>query len=1343
MKRTLGLDLGTNSIGWAIVEQEDGVKKLRAAGSVIFPEGVARVKGNEIPATEQRTRSRATRRLYMRRRMRKQRLLLRLIKNGMCPLSEEGLRNWKAQDQYPLEAAFVSWFKMNPYELRARGLEEKLAPMELGRVLYHLAQRRGFQSNRKGGDGEQESFHEGLEAKGIAGYNETLKLINDHGTLGKAGFELGKEHKPIRKRYFKRSNLVDEFNQLWDVQKNFHPILNDALKAELGDGKTGDLFFQRPLKGKKSEVGRCTLEPGKKRAPISSIEAELFGVLQTVNNIRRDERPLTAEERERVLPLFFRRSKPSFDFEDVMKALKLKDAERSFNYKKKDKLPGARTIAHLADLWNTDPKCIVQAFGTMAPDKESERKTWTDRYSVIYNADDWDEISERKAKGQYVREHGAQRDKRDLKEYAIKNWSFDEEQLKLLEKFNPKQGYHNLSTRALGRIIPLMYGIDGQAPMGYHDAVVLANLPAIFKVVHKVIGKDGKPVTEMTKGPDGHLVPKVVDRWATMSELERTTVRNGIRERLADHRDYNVEMLLLNGLIRHYRDTLGEAGGRKGFWSAEWEQRLASGIAETLSLEQKRSKGEAALDALRVKVKEAFLHHIEQHQKVQFEPLMRRDERVKHWLIANFDLHPKDVAKLYHHSAINIYKEQGDRLGDPKTPGMKNPMVYRALHSLRMVVNKMIEAKLIDRKTQVNIEMARELDSANKRKAWMRYQAVMRKKNEIAEKAVREHFASMGRHTDPSDEDIERMWLLEEAREVFGRVMCIYTGKEFGVADLFNGGVEIEHTWPRSKTVDNSMANKMLCTTWYNREVKKEQLPPALPNYDKEAMVKGQMLPGIKESAEPILKLWEKYDRIVYACKMTSKGAATKDAKDKAIQDRWFNQFFRDYWRTKYEHLTAEEIKPGFMNRQLVATGQITKLARAYMNSYFNRVDCLKPEALSAFRKEWMGESLVHEKDRSKHTHHAVDAAVCAAVDREAFNALAHHYEEHDEKNVAGSFDHPWESFGPDMRKLRDAALVYHVHKPSIGRTSVYERKVKLKDGRVIAVKASGDAVRGSLHKDTFYGKIKLKKTGTEDYEEHVVVRKTVVGMSRADMAKVVDPKLREALLEADPAVISQDHGLRWKGKYKGAEVWRVVKHARVFDRIKSPLAIKEHRDQRADAPHKHHLYVANEVAPVMALYQNEKGKQTHYNFNLFELVQAMAGKKGRSSLTSAIPALHPDPRRTGFTLMERNAKRLVLLSGQLVVLYKDSPEEIQWNDPVEMNKRTFVIRYFEGDGRINLLNVLDSRSDTEIEFMEGWRLDAPLGWLRTSINGLNMLIDGIDIALEPIPKGDLELALH
>lgn len=1314
MKRTLGLDLGTNSIGWAIIEEENGVKGLVKAGSVIFPEGVARIKGSEVPATEERTRSRAMRRLYMRRRMRKHRLLRTLVANGMCPLSQTGLNDWIKKDEYPLEEGFVSWFRMNPYELRAKGLQERLSTLELGRVFYHMAQRRGFRSNRKGGDGEQESFHEGLESKGIVGYNDTKQLIADYGTLGKAGAELGKDHTPIRKRYFKRSDLIDEFNIIWDIQQSFNKDLSNKLRLQIGDGKTGDLFFQRPLKGKKSEVGRCTLEPGKRRAPISSIQAELFGVLQTINNIRIDGRVLNPEERAKVFPLFFRRSKPAFEFGDVVKALKLKNTDQSYNYATKDKLPAAKTIAHLADLWSADAMEIVDAFGSMAPNKADVRKTWEDRFAVIYNAEDWADISERKAKGQDTA------GKRDLKEYAITQWGFGEEQLKLLERFDTKQGYHSLSSRALGRIIPLMYGTQEHAPLGYHDAVVLANLPMVFKVVEK--DADGKTITHID------------DRWAKMTEEERSAVYQGIRGCIAAQRDYTTETILLNGLIRTYRETVGEAGGRVGFWNNDWEKHLRHGLDESLSLQQKREKGEAGLEELYKRVKDTFIHHIESHQKVQFEPLLRMDDRVKNWLLENYDLLPKDVAKLYHHSAINIYKEQTYCLGDPKTPGLKNPMVYRALHTLRMLVNKLIDAKEIDRKTQVNIEMARELDSVNKRKAWQRYQAIMRKKNEDAEKAVREYYTSIGNHSNPTDDAIERMWLLDEARQVFGKVLCVYTGKEFGIADLYNGGVEIEHTWPRSKTVDNSMANKMLCTTRYNRDVKKERLPATLPNYEKDAVISGTVLHSIMTTAEPIKKLWEKYDRIVYACKMSAKSAATKEAKDKAIQDRWFNQFFRDYWRTKYEHLTAEEIKPGFRNRQLVATGQISKLARAYMNSYFNRVDCLKPEVLSALRKEWLGESLVQAKVRDLQTHHAVDAAVCAAVDRGVFDALAHHYEEHDEKGVAASFDPPWKGFGADMASLRHGALVYHVQKPVIGRTSTYSRKVRLINGEVAQVRAQGDTVRGSLHKDTFYGKIKLKKTGAEEYVEHVVVRKPVVGMSKADMAKVVDPALRRALLDAEPDVIDQHHGLPWRCKFKGEAVTRVVKRVRVFDKsVKNPLALSTHRDNSPGMEHKHTLWVKNGENPLMAMYQDEKGKSAYRVFSLFELTQRAKGRRGRHRLYEAIPREHPE--RDGYVIQERKGKPLVLHPGQTLVLYKESPEEISATDLHDLNTRCYVIKNIEPDGRINMVNVLDARAEEHIpaEVESHWDPENPMRWLRIRSSKLKAMANGIDTQFDPV----------
>ena len=96
-QKILGLDLGTNSIGWAIISRDDDATcRLLHYGSHIFQEGVAREKGNEKPCVEKRTSSRASRRHYDRRRLHKIQLLNILIELEMCPyLSEEALNDWR------------------------------------------------------------------------------------------------------------------------------------------------------------------------------------------------------------------------------------------------------------------------------------------------------------------------------------------------------------------------------------------------------------------------------------------------------------------------------------------------------------------------------------------------------------------------------------------------------------------------------------------------------------------------------------------------------------------------------------------------------------------------------------------------------------------------------------------------------------------------------------------------------------------------------------------------------------------------------------------------------------------------------------------------------------------------------------------------------------------------------------------------------------------------------------------------------------------------------------------------------------------------------------------------
>ena len=94
MAKVLGLDLGTNSLGWALVDESENEYTLIDKGVDIFQEGVARDKNNEKPAVQDRTSARALRRHYFRRRLRKIELLkilnLLISDAAMYPLPDAG-----------------------------------------------------------------------------------------------------------------------------------------------------------------------------------------------------------------------------------------------------------------------------------------------------------------------------------------------------------------------------------------------------------------------------------------------------------------------------------------------------------------------------------------------------------------------------------------------------------------------------------------------------------------------------------------------------------------------------------------------------------------------------------------------------------------------------------------------------------------------------------------------------------------------------------------------------------------------------------------------------------------------------------------------------------------------------------------------------------------------------------------------------------------------------------------------------------------------------------------------------------------------------------------------------
>lgn len=452
MAKILGLDLGTNSIGWALID--DVQNKILGIGSRIFPMGVENLGDgdNEMSKNASRTGARGVRRQFFRRRLRKKILLQKLSENNMCPMDANDFEDWKKTKLFPTDK-LATWFALNPYELRQKALNEKLSLEEIGRIFYHLIQRRGFLSNSRKGGNDDGAIFKGNAKEGKIGIDDTLESIEGK-TLGSYLYEIyPKANQPfqdglerIRNRYTTRKMYIDEFELIWDKQAEFHSVLNYDLKTIFGGRKQdnykedGVLFHQRPLRSQKHLVGNCSFEPTKTKCPVSAVPVEMFRIYQWVNTVEYNGKKISQEEKDKLIEQLLLSDK--IEFKKLRKAIGKESAEFKFNYKDDDKIVGTHTISNLSNKKFFGKKWFEFS------DKEQE-----DIWHVLYFFDS----------------------KSNLKEYAVKNWNFTEEQAIAISKFNVKDGYASLSRKAIGNILPFM-----QKGYTYDVAVVMGGIKNTF-----------------------------------------------------------------------------------------------------------------------------------------------------------------------------------------------------------------------------------------------------------------------------------------------------------------------------------------------------------------------------------------------------------------------------------------------------------------------------------------------------------------------------------------------------------------------------------------------------------------------------------------------------------------------------------------------------------------------------------------------------------------------------------------------------------------------------------------------------------------------------------------------
>ncbi len=305
MKKILGLDLGSSSIGWALIhEPENHLEQhhIASMGVRIIPlsddDKDEFTKGKAISKNAKRTEKRGARRSMHRYKMRKHFLKQVFQQLNMSP----------SDDMFKLTA-------LELYGLRDKAVREKITLQEIARIFFHLNQKRGYKSNRKANNEEDSFLNNSKETHDIADGEDTRKgkkkgyldliyereELLDEQTIGQYFYKklLVNPYYRIKENIFMRKSYENEFDRIWEFQQAFYPdILTEANKNRI---RNEIIYYQRPLKSQKGLVSVCTFEgkkyadkrkeyknkvfSGPKVAPKSSPLFQVSKIWQELNNI--------------------------------------------------------------------------------------------------------------------------------------------------------------------------------------------------------------------------------------------------------------------------------------------------------------------------------------------------------------------------------------------------------------------------------------------------------------------------------------------------------------------------------------------------------------------------------------------------------------------------------------------------------------------------------------------------------------------------------------------------------------------------------------------------------------------------------------------------------------------------------------------------------------------------------------------------------------------------------------------------------------------------------------------------------------------------------------------------
>lgn len=432
-----------------------------------------------------------------------------------------------------------------------------------------------------------------------------------------------------------------------------------------------------------------------------------------------------------------------------------------------------------------------------------------------------------------------------------------------------------------------------------------------------------------------------------------------------------------------------------------------------------------------------------------------------------------------------------------------NPTVHIALNQLRAVTNRLIAR--YGKPERIHIELARELNQSEDQKKEATSRNARNRRDAERRSAILKEF---GQPDNGFNRQLLKQWEELNPDNPLDR-RCIYSGTVVTPAMLFSGAVDIDHILPWSRSLDDSQANRLLCTREANRE-KRNYAPAEVPQWT------------------------DRYDDILAR------------AQRLPLNKRW---------RFGHDAMARLEKDRDFLDRQLTDTQYLARLAHDYLGSLYpdeepdgdgvvkrrNHVVVVTGRMTEMLRRRWGLNGILPDhnfadptkaKNRKDHRHHAVDAAVIGAISRSLLKRIADGAREGENQGAEDAIrtiQPPWPSFRDDLKAVVDRIVVSH--KPDHG-----------------SLPKPGERGRtaGQLHNDTAYGLAK------DDNGNPIAVhRKPFLALEPKDLPSIRDPHLR-VWLEANTAKLSgKDFTARlMKLRKLDGHPFKRIRRVRVVERL-------------------------------------------------------------------------------------------------------------------------------------------------------------------------------------------------